>query len=157
MAFKPAVFTSTSGPQLRLAYDPTNYTNFATGSGGDLTIAPTGGDTAITGKLAVSADVTVGARLTIRTTSPSQNFEFHSDGTMIRLYDATNSVAVWTYTISGSVLTLNRSTTVAGKLTVSSNQGLELTHASGPVKIASLAGTGTRAVVVDANGVMSAP
>jgi hypothetical protein len=41
--------------QLRLGYNETNYTSFTTGSTGDLTIAPTGGDTSITGTLAVSS------------------------------------------------------------------------------------------------------
>jgi hypothetical protein len=54
MAYKPAAFTSTTTAQVRAAYDATNYTDITTGSGGDLTIAPTGGDTSITGTLAVS-------------------------------------------------------------------------------------------------------
>ena len=59
MAFKPLALTATSGAQLRLAYDSSNYTNLTTGSGGDLTIAPTGGDTAITGTLSVSSTIAV--------------------------------------------------------------------------------------------------
>ena len=54
MALKPGAFTSTTTAQLRAAYDASNYTDFTTGATGDLTIAPTGGDTAVTGSLAVS-------------------------------------------------------------------------------------------------------
>ncbi len=45
--------------QLRLNYDSTKYTSFTTGSGGDLIITPTGGDTAITGDLEVSGGLNV--------------------------------------------------------------------------------------------------
>jgi hypothetical protein len=47
--------------QLRLGYNETNYTSFTTGSTGDLTIAPTGGDTSVTGRLAASGRVTIGS------------------------------------------------------------------------------------------------
>ncbi len=43
--------------QARLSYDSTHYTSFTVGSGGDLTIAPSGGDTNITGNLAVSGAI----------------------------------------------------------------------------------------------------
>jgi hypothetical protein len=55
--------------QLRLGYNETNYTSFTTGSGGDLTIAPTGGDTSITGTLAVSAQASLDGGWTARKTS----------------------------------------------------------------------------------------
>jgi len=45
--------------QLRLAYDGSNYSSFTVSSGGDLTIAPTGLDTTITGRGIVSSDFTV--------------------------------------------------------------------------------------------------
>jgi hypothetical protein len=56
----PLILTHTTEKQLRLRYDATNYADFTTGSTGDLTIAPTGGDTSITGTLAVSSTVTGG-------------------------------------------------------------------------------------------------
>jgi len=54
MALKPGAFTSTTTAQLRAAYDASNYTDFTTGATGDFTIAPVGGDTAVTGTLAVT-------------------------------------------------------------------------------------------------------
>jgi hypothetical protein len=51
--------TDTTGFQLKLEYDASNYATLTTGSGGDLTIAPSGGDTAITGTLAVSSTFAV--------------------------------------------------------------------------------------------------
>ena len=60
MALTPLALTRTSGAQLRLAYDATNYADFTTSSGGDLTIAPQGGDTTVTGTLTISSDVIVG-------------------------------------------------------------------------------------------------
>ncbi len=48
---------STSAPQLRLSYsDNTQYTDFQTDSGGDLTITPTGGDVIITGNVNPTAN-----------------------------------------------------------------------------------------------------
>jgi hypothetical protein len=46
--------------QLRLEYDAANYASFTVSSGGDLTIAPTGGDTAITGTLKASGHAAFG-------------------------------------------------------------------------------------------------
>ena len=45
--------------QLKLSYDASNATTFNTGSGGDLTIVPSGGDANVTGNLAVSGDLTI--------------------------------------------------------------------------------------------------
>jgi len=45
--------------QLRLDYDDSNYTSFTVSSSGDLTIAPTGGDTNITGNSALTGDLAV--------------------------------------------------------------------------------------------------
>jgi hypothetical protein len=49
----------TGGAQFRVGYNSTNYAELSVSSGGDLTIAPTGGDTTITGTLAVSSKLTV--------------------------------------------------------------------------------------------------
>ncbi len=46
--------------QLRLSYDSSNYTSFTVSSGGNLTLAPTGGTTAVTGALTTSGAVTLG-------------------------------------------------------------------------------------------------
>lgn len=54
---------STTTQQLRVMYDASTYAPFTVSSGGDLTIAPTGGDTALTGTLAVSGAATVGGTL----------------------------------------------------------------------------------------------
>lgn len=49
--------------QLRLGYSTSAYTALTVSSGGDLTVAPTGGDISITGTLAVSSNATVGGTL----------------------------------------------------------------------------------------------
>ncbi len=46
--------------QLRVGYDVSNYTSFTTSSGGDLTIAPSGSDLAVTGNVDVSGTLTAG-------------------------------------------------------------------------------------------------
>ncbi len=51
--------TSTT-EQLRVGYDAANYSSFTTSSGGDLTIAPSGSDLAITGNVDVSGTLTSG-------------------------------------------------------------------------------------------------
>jgi hypothetical protein len=60
----PLILTHTTEKQLRLRYDATNYTDFTTGIAGDLTIAPSGGDTSITGTLAVSSTLAVTGAVT---------------------------------------------------------------------------------------------
>ncbi|WP_321377082.1 hypothetical protein [Trichococcus shcherbakoviae] len=58
--------------QARLSYDSTHYTSFTVGSGGDLTIAPSGGDTNITGTLTASSTVTAAQfRLSALNTAPA--------------------------------------------------------------------------------------
>lgn len=49
----------TGGAQLRAAYDGSNYSDFTTNSSGGLTIAPSGGNTTVTGSLAVSSFLTL--------------------------------------------------------------------------------------------------
>lgn len=57
---------SATTEQLRLTYtDGTVYTSFTTNSSGDLTIAPSGSDTNITGDAAISGSLTVGTPLGI--------------------------------------------------------------------------------------------
>lgn len=59
---------STTGEQLRLTYtDGSVYAGFTVDSGGDLTIAPSGGDTNITGNLSVSGNTTLGDSNTVDT------------------------------------------------------------------------------------------
>jgi hypothetical protein len=48
----------TGGAQFRVGYNSTNYAELSVSSTGDLTIAPTGGDTSITGTLAVTGAMT---------------------------------------------------------------------------------------------------
>ncbi|PIT90557.1 MAG: hypothetical protein COU22_01495, partial [Candidatus Komeilibacteria bacterium CG10_big_fil_rev_8_21_14_0_10_41_13] len=54
---------------MRLGYDSSNYTSFTTGSTGDLTIAPSGGDTNITGNLTVSGTQTFTGASSLATTT----------------------------------------------------------------------------------------
>ncbi len=60
----PDAFLDITGTtaQLRLSYETTdtNYTTFTTSSGGDLTIAPSGSDTAITGNVDISGTLKAG-------------------------------------------------------------------------------------------------
>jgi hypothetical protein len=46
--------------QLRLSYNGSNSTSFTVSSAGDLTIAPSGGDTSVTGNLGISGNTTLG-------------------------------------------------------------------------------------------------
>jgi hypothetical protein len=78
----PLILTHTTEKQLRLRYDTTNYADFTTGSTGDLTIAPTGGDTSITGTLAVSSTVTVSAKLALKKATSIGIELQESDGTV---------------------------------------------------------------------------
>lgn len=55
--------------QLRLSYDASNYSSFTTSSGGDLTIAPSGGDTSITGTLGISGDLTASGAVIMERTN----------------------------------------------------------------------------------------
>jgi hypothetical protein len=50
--------TSTTAPQMTVAYDGSNKLPISVNSSGDATLAPTGGDTAVTGNLAVSGTIT---------------------------------------------------------------------------------------------------
>lgn len=54
------ISTNTAGAQYRARYDATNYADFTVSSGGDLTIAPSGLDTTISGNLSVSSGAAVG-------------------------------------------------------------------------------------------------
>lgn len=53
-----AEFQATTGEQLRLTYSVgTNYTDFVTDSGGDLTVTPSGGDSNFTGNVNVTGSI----------------------------------------------------------------------------------------------------
>ena len=90
--------------QLKLSYDASNATTFNTGSGGDLTIVPSGGDANVTGNLAVSGDLTITGDDLFMNTNTS-GYVLVADGTNY------NPVA-----ISGDV-TLNS----AGAITIAAN------------------------------------
>lgn len=51
--------------QLRLSYDASNRTTFTVSSGGDLTVAPSGGDSNLTGTLDVSGHAAIGSGASI--------------------------------------------------------------------------------------------
>ena len=55
----------TGTPQLKLSYNTSNNTTFTISSGGDLTVAPSGGDANITGTLDVSSTAAVGNNASI--------------------------------------------------------------------------------------------
>ncbi len=69
--------------QLRLSYDASNYSSFTTSSGGDLTVAPTGGDSNITGTLDVSGHVAVGGSASVLTTTALNVTETFNDTTSL--------------------------------------------------------------------------
>lgn len=81
--------------QLRTSYDSSNYASYTVSSGGDLTIAPSGGDTTITGTLTVSkvlattpsaltyasptsVDVTLGNVFTVTTVNATGSVTFNA-------------------------------------------------------------------------------
>lgn len=68
--------------QLRLDYDDSNYTSFTVGSGGDLTIAPTGSDTNVTGNLAISGGTTLGDASGDTVTANAAAWTFANDTTV---------------------------------------------------------------------------
>jgi hypothetical protein len=71
------VLTNTAAAPLRARYNATNYADFTVSATGDLTIAPTGGDTSITGTLAVSAAASFsGAVLVIDGSASSPGVRF---------------------------------------------------------------------------------
>jgi hypothetical protein len=71
------VLTNTAAAPLRARYNATNYADFTVSATGDLTIAPTGGDTSITGTLAVTGPATFnGAVLVIDGSASSPGVRF---------------------------------------------------------------------------------
>ena len=84
--------------QLRLSYDVSNYGSFTISSAGDLTLAPSGGDTNITGTLTTSSNITVNAQGDIRLADS----------------DSSNYVALQSPTTVGSNYTLTFPDAVAG-------------------------------------------
>ncbi len=109
---------STSGEQLRLTYtDGSVYAGFTVGSGGDLTIAPSGGDTNVTGNLAATGTVT-GSNLS-GTNTGDQTITLTGDvtGTGTGSFATTiaaNSVALTTDTTGNYVQTLTNGAGISG-------------------------------------------
>jgi hypothetical protein len=68
--------------QLRLDYDDSNYASFTVSSGGDLTIAPTGSDTNVTGNLAISGGTTLGDASGDTVTANAAAWTFANDTTV---------------------------------------------------------------------------
>jgi hypothetical protein len=83
------VSTYNSGDQLRLAYDGSNYTTFQVGSGGDMTITPTGGDISIGG-----------------------NVKLNSSGNGLYIAEGSNAT-MGTATLSGGTVTVNNTKVTA--------------------------------------------
>ena len=105
----PSTLLSLQGTsrQLRMAYDATNYTDWTVSSGGDLTVAPSGGDFTFTGTVDISGTTTVGiftqgggvyATSTANTTATLLNTEI-SDVNIIRI---TPNSAALTLTLPAS-------------------------------------------------------
>jgi len=161
--------------QLRLGYDVTNRASFTVNSSGDLTIAPTGGNTSITGTLDVSGDVTstgqVYAQATANSgfvvnttdagfgglkwaaTSDSLAARFvyqYSTGKMILGTAATNGLGYIEFHTAndGLALTLDSSqnATFAGDVTLSSG---DLFVSSGDLRIGTTSAVGSESLTVN--------
>jgi hypothetical protein len=110
--------------QLRLGYDGSNYSSLTVSSGGDLTIAPSGNDLAVTGNVDVSGSLTAGT---------ADAFSVNSSGAIAAATGVTSS---GTITFSG--LTANRlvTTTTGGQLTTT------ITSANAAASFSDETGTG---------------
>ena len=73
--------------QLKLSYDGSNSSSFTVSSGGDLTVAPSGGDTTVTGTLSVSGAITLGGTIDINTASISTE----GQDVTVELYQSTHA------------------------------------------------------------------
>lgn len=80
----------TAASQFRVGYDASNHAGFTVSSGGDLTIAPTGGDTSITGTLAVNSSTDSLLRLS----NPSA--ASGSRGWNAHILSTTGDLEIWT-------------------------------------------------------------
>lgn len=114
-----------SGEQLRLWYDGSNYVPFTVSSGGDLTIAPTGGDVNITGALSlttpltdanVANDLTIDATKIIKTTLTTEQLRLLYDGSNYASFTV-NSGGDLTIAPSGGDMTANANTLVVSQAT----------------------------------------
>ncbi len=110
---------STAGEQLRLTYaDGSTYSSFTTNSSGDLTIAPSGGDTNITGNLS-STGIVTGSNLSGTNTG---------DQTITLTGDVTGSgTGSFATTISANSVELSTDTTGNYVATGASGNGVALT------------------------------
>ncbi|MCX7997213.1 MAG: tail fiber domain-containing protein [Patescibacteria group bacterium] len=95
--------------QLRLSYDGSNSTSFTVSSGGDLTIAPTGGDTNLTGTLDVSGKGVFGG-----TASLDQTVIGFSSRQLLNVRGTETSVAESLQMGTYSELTFNPSASASG-------------------------------------------
>ncbi len=142
--------------QLRLGYDAANYTSFTTSSGGDLTIAPSGGDLAITGNVDLSGVLQAGSsnvNLTLATgfidadaitlttsggagsTFSSSGLEVVSDGLTLLKGCADNQVLKWDDSTDIRWECANDSTGGAGSLQSSYDGGNSIETTTNPVII----------------------
>jgi hypothetical protein len=142
------VLTNTAAAPLRARYNATNYADFTVSATGDLTIAPTGGDTSITGTLAVSASASFsGAVLVIDGSASSPGVRFtgeagtgvyrHAAGTLglaasgVSVARFTTSLATFPFALSvGDTLTAQSTVgparfalDVSGKATLEGSNG----------------------------------
>jgi hypothetical protein len=162
MALKPGAFTSTTTAQLRAAYDGTNYTDFTTGATGDLTIAPTGGDTAVTGSLAVSttsvltgvvtASAGVVGNLTgdITGTAPAGTLTGATLASGVTSSSLTSVGTIGTGTWSATAIAVNK-----GGTAITSYAAGDILYASGTATLAKLAKGSDTQVLTLASGVPS--
>lgn len=140
--------------QLRLTYaDGTAYTALTTSSGGDLTVAPSGGDVSITGTLAVSGATTLSNLGTGVVQSSSAgllssgalNLAGGSSYVTGTLPVANGGTGQTTYT-DGQLLIGNSTGNTLTKTTLTQGSGVTITNGSGAITISA---TGTGGDVTD--------
>lgn len=76
MALNPIAPTSTSGAQVRAAYNASNYTDVTTDASGNVTITPSGGAATIAGSVAISGALTAVTSITMTQTAASNRTIF---------------------------------------------------------------------------------
>ncbi|HYD34822.1 MAG TPA: site-specific integrase [Vitreimonas sp.] len=141
---------STTGEQLRLTYtDGSAYTGFTTSSGGDLTVAPSGSDTNITGNLDVSGtfasgtanaltidasgNVVTTGTLTANTDETINGIDINAGAVSdITTLAASGQITFSTFTTNGGILYTNGSGVLAQTSVGSSGECLQSNGGGAP-------------------------
>jgi len=137
----PMDITSTTTPQLELSYDANNDCDFSVSSGGDLTIAPSGSDMALTGNQTISGTLAVTGATTLSggfsapidiTSTTDPQFEISYDGSNDCDFSVSSGGSL-TIAPSSSVTTITGALTTSGNMTVTGE--LAITGGAGQVSL----------------------